>query len=173
MADRLAAAGAVVVGAWSGGGGIGWWDDEATILAGVPDGVHLEDVELEDATVERLRATARPEAIAPLGAGGVFAHRWFELAANDWDELLELSTGAWPVFEATYGATIEGFFRSEDVAPPDARVLLLTRYPSLAAWEESRGAVRDPNSEAAEAGQRFLRRRELTRRTVVRTGTLL
>jgi len=163
--DRITAAGGVVVGVWSGVGGIGWWDEERVVLAGWPDGAHGEG--------ERLRATARPTSITPLAKGGVFAHRWFELAAGDWDEFLTLSTEAWPAFEQAYGATIEGFFRSEDVAEPDVRVLLVTRYPSMAAWEQSRGALREPSDDVAESGRRFLRRREITRRSIVRTGYLV
>jgi hypothetical protein len=163
---ELTAAGAVVIGTWAGAPGIGWWDDEIPVLAGWPGG------STPIGRGERLRATARPSGISPLGAGGLFAHRWFELASSDWDEFLALSSEAWPAFEREYGATIEGFFRSDDVAEPDARVLLVTRYPSLTAWEQSRGALRNPTGDVAEAGRRFLRRRELTRRTIVRTGVL-
>jgi hypothetical protein len=166
--DELRAAGAVIVGTWRGAGGIGWWDDELITLAGWPDGTTPID-----ASDGHIRATARPTAIAPLAKGGVFAHRLFELASADWDEMLELSTGAWPAFESAYGATIEGFFRFEDVSEPDARVLLITRYPSMAAWEESRGVARSASEDVVEAGRRFMRRRELTRRSIVRVGTLV
>ena len=166
--DALRVAGAVIVGTWRGAGGIGWWDDELITLAGWPDGTRPTA-----AAGDRVRATARPTSIAPIDKGGVFAHRLFEFADADWDELLELSTGAWPAFESAYGATIEGFFRFEDVAAPDARVLLITRYPSMAAWEESRGVARSANEDVVEAGRRFMRRRELTRRSIVRVGTLV
>lgn len=181
LAGELAGAGAVVVGAWSGAGGIGWWSDEVAVLAGVPDGVALDALDALDvgtagaqpAQATSLEATSRPTSIEPLGAGGVFAHRWFELAEGDVEEFLALSTGAWPSFEAAYGAAIEGLFLSRDTDPPDARALLVTRYPSLAVWEASRGSVRTTSGEAAEAGRRFIRRHQLTRRTVVRVGTLI
>jgi hypothetical protein len=160
-------AGGVVVGAWIGARGIGWWDDDLVVLAGWPGGTH------GDVAGERLRATARPTAIEPLERGGVFAHRWFETMADTWDEFLDLSTGAWPAFEAAYGATIHGFFRSEDAALPEARALLITRYPSLAAWEESRAAPRSKERDVAESGARFVRRWDLTKRSIVRVGTLL
>jgi hypothetical protein len=157
-------AGATVVGAWSGAGSIGWWDDEVVVLAGWPSG---------DATAhlagERLVATARPTSIAPLAAGGVFAHRWMYFDPASWDEVLELSTGAWPAFERTYGATIEAFLRSVE----GDRVLLITRYPSVAVWEQSRGVGRSPGEDTKEAARRFLRRRELTSRAIVRIGTLI
>ena len=167
VAGELTARGAVVTGLWAGAGGIGWWDDEAVVLAGWPA------TAAPDATAgETLRATARPVEVAPIEPGGVFAHRWFEIDAGDWDEFLELSTGAWPAFEEAYDARIEGFFRSEDVEPPDARVLLITRYPSYEAWERSRGVGRDAGAGVVESGRRFLRRRELTKRSIVRLAAL-
>jgi hypothetical protein len=163
-AAALRAAGAVVVGAWRGAGSIGWWDDETVVLAGWPGGAEHGEVD-----GDRLRATARPTAIAPLAPGGVFAHRWMHFDPAAWDEVLELSTGAWPAFERAYGATIEGFLRSE----AGDRVLLITRYPSVAAWETSRGIVREEGVDEREAARRFARRRELTTRAIVRIGTLV
>lgn len=177
VADDLREQGAVVVGMWTGAAGIGWWDDETVVLAGWPQGWigrrSGSMVSEQGVHVERLHATVRPMHIAPLAPGGLFAHRWFEFSSADWDEFLDLSQGAWPAFEAAYESTIEGFFRSDDVDEPDGRVLLITRYPSLAVWEESRGAMRSSSGDVAESGRRFLRRRELTKRTIVRTGTLL
>ena len=162
--DDLRAAGATVVGAWSGAGSIGWWDDEVVVLAGWPGGTH-GDI----AGGEPLWATARPASIVPLAPGGVFAHRWMHFEPSAWAEVLELSTGAWPAFERTYGATIEGFLRHD----AGDRVLLITRYPSVAAWEQSRGIGSDGGDDGVEARRRFLRRRELTTRAIVRIGTLL
>jgi hypothetical protein len=117
---------------------------------------------LTTATVEvahELTATVRPLDDAPLADDGVYALRWFEIDAADWDEFLALSEGAWPGFEgANPGVRIHGFFREgED------RVLLVTRYPSLASWETSRNALDDAG------GANFRRRHQLTRSTVVRT----
>jgi hypothetical protein len=160
---QLRDAGAVIVGAWRGAGSIGWWDDEIVVLAGWPGDGH------GDVAGDRLRATARPTTIAPFGGGGVFAHRWMHFDPAAWDEVLELSTGAWPAFERTYGATIEGFLRSEE----GDRVLLITRYPSIAAWETSRGIVREDGEGEQDAARRFARRRELTSRAIVRIGTII
>ena len=115
---------------------------------------------------ERLVATVRPRDPAPPTLPGVYAHRWFELLESDWPEFLELSEGAWPAFESDYDAQIQGFWRSLDVAPPRARVLLLTRYASLAEWERSRTPISDATHEA---GRRFRRRHELTADTRVVT----
>jgi hypothetical protein len=176
LAGVAGRAGAALVGAWSGAGSIGWYDDEYVVLIGSP----AEQFNpfgglagIEDSTLDRLRATVRPAEVGALQGRGVYAHRWFELSATDWDEFLELSTGAWPAFESAYGATIEGFLRTRDDTPI-IRVLLLTHYPSLAAWQESRGAVRaEAAPDVAEAGRRFMRRRELTRRSIVRAAWLV
>jgi hypothetical protein len=122
-----------------------------------------------DVRQERLVATVRPTAPATLTRPGVYAHRWFDLCEADWAEFLELSQGAWPAFERAYDAEIQGFFRSLDAAPPRARVLLLTRYASLAEWSRSREAVDDGTRESA---RRFRRRHELTESTVVVTTEL-
>jgi hypothetical protein len=115
---------------------------------------------------ERLVATVRPRDPAPPTRPGVYAHRWFDLAESDWREFLALSEGAWPPFEADYEAEIQGFWRSQDVAPPRARVLLVTCYASLAEWERSRAPISDATHEA---GRRFRRRHELTQDTRVVT----
>lgn len=162
VAEALRGAGATVVGAWAGAGSIGWWDDEVAVLAGWP-GEH------GDVDGTRLRASARPTSVAPIAPGGVFAHRWFEIDPATWDEILELSTGAWPAFERAYGATIEGFWRAED----GAGILLVTRYPDVATWERSRGVVRASGEDMEEASRRFLRRRELTKRAIVRVGWMV
>jgi hypothetical protein len=112
-----------------------------------------------------LTATARPASVEPANAPsgpGIFALRWFECAAADSEEFVELSSSAWPAFEAgTPGTRIFGLFRADDA--PDASgdaacFLLCTRYPSLAAWESSRADTRSPQ---------FRRRAEMTRRTQV------
>ena len=116
---------------------IGAWSDERLSLATGGDGPGAP-----------LWATARPTtaeaAEAPSGPG-VFALRWFECARADADELVELSAAAWPAFEAaTPGTRIFGLFRAEDGPGGDARFLLCTRYPALAAWESSRADTATP-----------------------------
>lgn len=132
----------------------GWLDERVSIASGDagPGGL--------------LTATARPMSSdrddAPVGPG-VFALRWFECRPDDATEFVELSAAAWPAFEAANAGTrIFGLFRAGDPdadrAPGAARLLLCTRYPSLAAWESSRADTRSPE---------FRRRAELTLRTQV------
>lgn len=153
-------------GTFRGAGGIGFYDDEmVTISAGDrPPGL----VATGGVEVRPMTATARPDSTSPLSPGGVFALRHFALVDESvWDEFVELSVEAWPTFEADHGCHIEGLFRFTDAAT-DA--LLVTRYPSVAGWESSRTTIRpgDP------AGKNFIRRRELTRRSVVRiAGSLV
>lgn len=149
-------------------GQIGLGANEGVLIQvgeGTPSALEGCDAVLES-RAERLVATVRPRDPAPPTRPGVYAHRWFELAESDWPEFLALSEGAWPAFESDYDAEIQGFWRSLDVAPPRARVLLLTRYASLAEWERSRTPISDATHEA---GRRFRRRHELTTDTVVVT----
>jgi hypothetical protein len=154
--------------------GIGWQSEEmAAVLPsgrgegaeGVPDlgdGVDVLAVE-RLISVARADDTTRPRT-------GVLALRWFELAASDWDEFLDLSVGAWGGFEGAHTSNVLGLFRSEDCAEPDARALLVTWYGSLADWETSRRTVRATTGEEAAAGRRFRRRHEITRRSIVRVS---
>ena len=130
------------------------------VVAGELPPLTAASVEVEAA----LTATVRPTDDAPLGPDdGVYALRWFDLDPGDWPEFLALSEGAWPGFEgANPGVRIHGFFRAgED------RVLLVTRYPSLASWETSRNAPDEAG------GANFRRRHQLTRSTIVRTYRLI
>lgn len=140
---------------------IGWASDQTVVItSGLVRG---------GTAARPLQPTARPLDDRPPRVEGVVALREFDLAASDWDEFLALSVSAWPAFETAYDATILGLFRFGDVAPPDAAALLVTRYASLAEWELSRG-VGTASGDLAEAGRRFARRHQLTRRTSVRIG---
>ena len=106
-------------------------------------------------------AAARPPDAAR-AHGRVCVPLLLDRCDTDWAEFADLSERAWPGFESSYDAHICGFFRSLDVRPPDARVLLLTRYASLAVWEASR---------TADTGRsEFQRRHKLTRSTIVCTA---
>ena len=112
----------------------------------------------------RMVATARPvEPKPPAWRPGVYAFRSFEVRAADADEFVDLSVRAWPGFESGYDAQIIGLWRSLEVAAPEARFHLLTRYASLAVWEASRADTGKPE---------FARRAALTRATRVVTATL-
>lgn len=112
-------------------------------------------------SVQPLEATVRPTTGDRITDEGAVALRWFQIVESDWPEFLALSEGAWPGFEAAHeGVRIHGFFRTPD---DPTRVLLVTRYPSLAAWETSR------NAPDHAGGADFRRRHELTVSTIVRT----
>jgi hypothetical protein len=161
---RVAAAVGDVYGLWR--GEIGWYTDEGALMStqSLPD--EIDGV--TGWTEHRLEPTVRPTDDVPPREDGIYAHRWFEVEPENLDEFLELSAGAWPDFEATYGVRIVGLWRDVD-APRN--VLLLTRYPSLAVWESSRPYT--PGPEAEEARKRFVRRAEITERTGVRIGRLV
>ena len=172
--------GALLWGSWLGAPSIGWDDDQLLAVlvrpsssppsgAGwaskVPGGaLRIESVDL--------LPTARPDAdgpLQPLSPGGVFAHRWFDVAAENVDEIVSLSAEAWPAFEAAFEATIHGLFRAVD---PAGRLLLVTRYASVAEWERSRGTGNATSGDLGEARRNFARRRTLTGRQVVRIAPL-
>ncbi|MGH9888157.1 MAG: NIPSNAP family protein [bacterium] len=136
------------------------WPDEEALASGATALHGLFAAALES-RAERLVATLRPEEPSPPQRVGVYAFRFFSILDRDWAEFADLSARAWPGFEAGYDTHICGFFRSLDVRPPDARVLLLTRYASLAAWEASRADV---------GRAEFQRRQKLTRATIVCTA---
>lgn len=165
---------------------IGFASDEGTLLRAWPDGDTLAreaDRTLAaagvviESTVERLVPTARPLDATPPRTPGVYAHRWFWLQAQDWDEFQRLSVdGVWPFFESD-GCQIVGLWRSAGPGPV-CKSLLLTRYPSVAHWERTRlqspeppdGAREDLYRRAQDAGRR---RAELTERSIVRLTRLL
>lgn len=136
------------------------FSDEEALASGAAalQGVFADALE---SRAERLVATLRPDDPTPPVRSGVYAFRFFSIAESDWTEFADLSARAWPGFESGYDTRICGFFRSLDVRSPDARVLLLTRYASLAVWEASRADVGRPE---------FQRRQKLTRATIVCTA---
>jgi quinol monooxygenase YgiN len=102
-----------------------------------------------------LEATARPRSTTPPGLTGIYALREFLTDARDVDELVALSAEAWPTFEGDNpGVQVLGLFR---VVDEPGRLLLVTRYPDLAAWEGSRNSPE------------FQRRNALTKASIVRT----
>jgi hypothetical protein len=157
-----------------GAGSVGWASDEAAVILAGPDAGELCAAArgVGGGDVRPLEPTARPTGDPPAVTPGVVALRWFDLSAADWDEFLDLSVGAWPAFEASFDATVLGLFRAGGVGPPDAAALLVTRYASLAVWEESRSVLAARSGSLAHSGRRFLRRHELTRRSIVRIGRL-
>jgi hypothetical protein len=169
----LAEAGGALFGLWR--GEIGWWNDEGAVMTSWTSAPVHELLDglpgVLDSTVERVEATVRPVEPEPPTTDGVYAHRWFEVAADDVDEFIELSTGAWPDFERAHdGTEVIGLFRGID---DPGRLLLLTRYASLAMWEQSRPYNPNPSEGTDAARAKFMRRAELTRRTGVRLSRLV
>ncbi len=175
IADLVRESGGSVFGLWR--GEIGWWNDEGAVLSAWPEGTEpshhvLNEIPgVTDSTIERVAATVRPVEPTPPTQDGVYAHRWFEFDPGDWDEFVELSQGAWPDFEGAHdGTRVIGLFRSLD---DPGRALLLTRYASLAMWEQSRPYNPNPSEGLDSARARFMRRAELTLRTGVRLSRLV
>lgn len=103
----------------------------------------------------RLEATVRPTSDEAPALEGIYALREFVVRADDVDELIALSDAAWPTFEGgNPGVRVLGLFR---VVDDPGRLLLVTRYPNLAAWEGSRNSPE------------FQRRNALTTWSIVRT----
>lgn len=177
-AERVAEAGGSLFGLFL--AQIGFPANQGMVLTAWPDvdaldrgaeGVIAGAPGVRTVSSERVEATVRPTEASPRSKAGVYAFRRFEIAESDWPEFLQLSQEAWPEFEKSFGVEVQAFFRSRDVASPDARVLLITRYPGLAVWERSR-APSGSGPGQREAFARFRRRSQLTRSTVVVTTTL-
>lgn len=178
VAQRVEDAGGRIFGLWR--GEIGWHNDEGVVMSAWPSGAEpghpaLDQIaDVVDSSVTRLVATVRPTSSEAPVDDGIYAHRWFECAESDWPEFLELSEGAWPDFEAAFdGTRIIGFWRSVDAPTGIVRVLLITRYTSLAAWELSRPYAPETVAGAEQARAKFMRRAELTQRTIVRITRLV
>lgn len=144
---------------------LGWEAAEVAVLAQRPDEAQAAPAPLValpgteavlHADFHVLVPTVRPTPGAALAPGGIYVHRWFEVAAESFDDFVGLSAQAWPDFEARFDARIFGLFEVAAEAPaPTRRLLLLTRYASHGVWEDSR----DPTTEAM---QTFARRAQLT-----------
>jgi len=133
---------------------LGWEAAEAALLAerGGNENTALDAVlaapEVTSSVAHTLRPTVRPQADAALAPGGIYVHRWFEVNRASVAEFIDLSTQAWPGFEAQFDARIFGLFE-------------LTSE-----WEGSR----DPTTEAM---QTFARRAQLTLSTRAASSLLI
>jgi hypothetical protein len=132
---------------------------------------------LVESRVDVLQPTVRPTRTATPTDPGVYAHRWFWVRDQDQEEFVRLSEeGVWPFFEAD-GCSIIGLWR--DMAPGDkTRLLLITRYLSVAHWERTRPQAPEPPAGAdprlyEQARQAVRRRAELTERSIVRLTRLV
>ena len=91
----------------------------------------------------------------------------FEVRRDDAERFIELSDEAWPQFEEVFGSRIFALWRETGHDRANERLILLTRYPDYAAWENSRYWRPEPDPNAADALQRVRERRELTVDTFV------
>ena len=119
---------------------------------------------IELLTTIALKPTSRPTEHSPRTKAGVYVFRWFNIEPQNVDEIVALSGTAWPSFEKYFDAEIQGLF-VEAVKVP-SRMLLLTRYGDLGAWELSRRP-------SAEATENFLKRHQLTLNATPIATTLL
>jgi hypothetical protein len=126
-----------------------------------------------DVAALRLRVLgilARGETPPDPARGGIVTHRWFLLPAERVAEMVAITTEAWEGFEGDTGSEPLGLWQDRAEAAP-AHVLLMTWYPSLAAWEQSRfwnaAAAGANQAQRARWGALFARRREMLHDTWV------
>ena len=178
LGETVGRSGGSIYGIWR--GEIGWYTDEGVVMTAWPAHTepdhHATDgiPSVVDSSIERLVATVRPTSPEPPADDGIYAHRWFDTTEEHWPEFVDLSQAAWPDFEGGFpGVRIYGLWRSLDATPPLVRALLITRYPTLAVWERSRPYEAERVPGVDEARRRFVRRAELTDRTIVRVTRLV
>ena len=166
--ERWRSDGVQVWGLWCGLFGVA--SNEALLMLAAADEEDLQPLENEQTQVLSSRGftpTVRPQTSTPVSRPGIYVFRSFTIASASVDEFVELSTQAWVTFEdaQSYSAVPQGLFREVSDAE-QIDMLLVTWYDSLASWQTSR-------QPAAEARERFARRRELTRSTVALATTLI
>jgi len=125
--------------------------------------------EMADPDVAALRTRVltiltRGEAPPDPARGGIVTHRWFILPADKVAEMVAITTEAWVGFEGDTGSEPLGLWQDR-TQPDPAHVLLMTWYPSLAAWEQSRfwnsAAAGPDQAQRAKWGALFARRRDM------------
>ncbi len=165
FAHRAESSGGKLFGCWRNMVGLGMsrdegiavtaWADDATARAAPPPGTPVLSAESQ-----LLEATVRPTEDTPPAYPGVYVFRWFDVPASDWQAFCDLSDTAWPNMEEVFDVNICAFWRSLEVAVPDSKTLLLTRYADLSVWEASRW-WNNPVKEAQASMSRFKSRTEL------------
>ena len=100
-----------------------------------------------------LNPTLRPLDHGPRTRPGIYVFRWFSVLPDAVDEITQLSYNAWPTFEGSFEAEVQGLFVEATGQPSE--MLLITWYKNLSAWEESR----HPPEVARD---NFMRRHQLT-----------
>ncbi len=170
FAARATGAGGKLFGIWSSVVGLGLARDEGIAVTSWPDEAACRAAPIVGdgiAGSERIvmEATVRPVSDNPPAYEGVYVFRWFDIDAADWPTFRDISDAAWPNMEAVFDANICGFWRSLDIAEPEARILLCTRYADLSVWEASRW-WKNPAPEADASMGRFRKRNEIIKSTI-------
>lgn len=163
---------------------IGFASDEGVLVTAWPDAATLARSSATssvpavlESSARRVDATVRPSTPAPPTDPGVYAHRWFRVRPESWDEFVELSRTSWVPFEELFATRIVGLWRAADSDPSVVDALLMTWYRTLADWERSRIVRPDaPSGVDAEryaaARSGFGRRAQLTEWSIVRITRL-
>lgn len=127
-----------------------------TSEAADPDVVHVNTRVLDILT----RGDTPPDP----ARGGIVTHRWFILPPQHVAEMVAITTEAWTGFEGDTGSEPLGLWQDRAEGEP-AHVLLMTWYPSLAHWEQSRfwnsAAAGPDQAQRAKWGALFARRRAM------------
>lgn len=171
FAQRARKTGGALFGCWRSLVGLGLARDEGIALSAWPSETTARAAAppkfkgLTGSDQHILEATVRPTSDAPPEHDGIYVFRWFEIDVADWEHFRDISDAAWPNMEDVFDVNICGFWRSQDVTAPDAKVLLLTRYADLSVWEASRWwSNKTPQAEASMS--RFAKRNEIIKATV-------
>lgn len=167
---RAAAHGGKLFGCWRSLVGLGLARDEGIAMTAWPDAATARNAlpltELATVTqAEVLESTVRPSNDDAPKYEGVYVFRWFDVPADDWQAFCDLSDAAWPNMEDVFDVNICGFWRHVDVAPPESKTLLLTRYKDMSVWEASRW-WNAPKAEASPSMDRFRNRNEFITSTI-------
>lgn len=166
FASRAKAGGGKLFGCWGSLVGLGLARDEGIAVTAWPDRAAAEAAAaVADAERHMMEATVRPTSDDPPAYPGIYVFRWFDTSAADWEAFRDISDAAWPNMEEVFDVNICGFWRSLEVAAPDAKTLLLTRYKDLAEWDASRWWNKPP-AEADASMSRFKARNDMIRWTV-------
>jgi hypothetical protein len=134
------------------------WDGEP------PATPEAYDPDVASVTTRVLTILTRGQTPVDPARGGIVTHRWFILPSADVAEMVAITTEAWNGFEGDTGSEPLGLWLDREQREP-AHVLLMTWYPSLSHWEQSRfwnsaGAGPD-QAQRAKWGALFARRREM------------
>jgi len=165
--ERAETSGGKLFGCWRSVVGLGLARDEGIAITSWP----TEDLArgasvLDGAEHHVLEATVRPKNDLEPQFPGIGVFRWFDVPAADWEAFRDISDAAWPNMEEVFDVNICGFWRSLDVAPPQSKTLLLTRYADFSEWEASRWWNNNPESAAQPSMSRFQARNDMIEATV-------